>query len=118
MAATTHHWQLFLLFQPPRALYSEFSPTEFLPGFLFIRSPLEPGNLSAPTLQGGISMQNQNVQYATPKMATRTLAYCAMLAALQVVLARLIIPMPAADTRFSLEAIPVVLIVRHIVLFF
>ena len=54
-------------------------------------------------------MQNQNVQYATPKMATRTLAYCAMLAALQVVLARLIIPMPAADTRFSLEAIPVVL---------
>ena len=43
------------------------------------------------------------------QMTTRTLAYCAMLAALQVVLARLIIPMPAADTRFSLEAIPVVL---------
>ena len=42
-------------------------------------------------------------------MSTKTLAYCAMLAALQVVLARLIIPMPAADTRFSLEAVPVVL---------
>ena len=54
-------------------------------------------------------MQSQNVRFATPKMATRTLAYCAMLAALQVVLARLIIPMPAADTRVSLEAIPVVM---------
>ena len=43
------------------------------------------------------------------QMTTRTLAYCSMLAALQVILARLIIPMPAADTRFSLEAIPVVL---------
>ena len=46
---------------------------------------------------------------AKKTMTTRTLAYCAMLAALQVVLARLIIPMPAADTRFSLEAVPVVL---------
>ena len=54
-------------------------------------------------------MQSQNVQYAKTKMTTKTLAYCAMLAALQVVLARLIIPMPAADTRFSLEAIPVVM---------
>ena len=43
------------------------------------------------------------------QMTTKTLAYCAMLAALQVILARLIIPMPAADTRFSLEAVPVVL---------
>ena len=42
-------------------------------------------------------------------MTTKTLASCAMLAALQVVLARLIIPMPAADTRFSLEQIPIVL---------
>ena len=40
---------------------------------------------------------------------TKTLAYCAMLAAIQVVLARLIVPMPAADTRFSIEAVPVVL---------
>lgn len=47
----------------------------------------------------------------TPKkrMATRTLAYCAMLAALSVVLARLVIPMPAADTRFSIEAVPIFL---------
>ena len=41
--------------------------------------------------------------------STRTLVFCALLAALQVVLARLIVPMPAADTRFSIEAIPVVL---------
>ena len=40
---------------------------------------------------------------------TKTLAYCAMLAAIQVVLARLIVPMPSADTRFSIEAVPVVL---------
>ena len=42
-------------------------------------------------------------------MTTKTLAYCALLAALSVVLARLVIPMPAADTRFSIEAVPVFL---------
>ena len=42
-------------------------------------------------------------------MTTKTLAYCALLAALSVVLARLVIPMPAADTRFSIEAIPMVI---------
>ncbi len=42
-------------------------------------------------------------------LSTRTLAYCAMLAAVQVVLARLIVPMPAVDTRFSIEAVPVFL---------
>ena len=42
-------------------------------------------------------------------MAVKTIVYCAMLAAIQVVLARLIIPMPAADTRFSIEAVPVFL---------
>lgn len=40
-------------------------------------------------------------------MATRTLAYCALLAALSVVLARFIIPMPNASTRFSIEAVPI-----------
>lgn len=40
-------------------------------------------------------------------MTTKTLAYCALLAALSVVLARLVIPMPAADTRFSIEAVPI-----------
>ena len=36
---------------------------------------------------------------AKPKrlMTTKTLAYCALLTAIQVVLARLIVPMPAAD---------------------
>ena len=53
--------------------------------------------------------QNAVPAVSKRKMTTKTLAYCAMLSALQVVLARLIIPMPAADTRFSLEAIPVVL---------
>lgn len=40
---------------------------------------------------------------------TKTMAYCALLAALSVVLARLVIPMPAADTRFSIEAVPIFL---------
>lgn len=40
------------------------------------------------------------------RMTTKTLAYCALLAALNVVLARLIIPMPNASTRFSIEAVP------------
>ena len=53
--------------------------------------------------------QNAASTVSGKKMTTKSLAYCAMLSALQVVLARLIIPMPAADTRFSLEAIPVVL---------
>jgi len=43
----------------------------------------------------------------TSRLATRTLAYCAMLAALSVVLARLIIPMPDESTRFSIEAVPI-----------
>jgi len=42
-------------------------------------------------------------------MTTKTLAYCALLTAIQVVLARLIVPMPAADVRFSIEAVPVFL---------
>ena len=40
-------------------------------------------------------------------MTARTLAYCALLAAISVVLARLIIPMPNVTTRFSLEAVPI-----------
>ena len=43
------------------------------------------------------------------KMTTRTLAYCALLAALSVVFARLIIPMPNNTTRFSIEAVPIVI---------
>ena len=39
----------------------------------------------------------------------RTLAISAMLAAVSVVLARFIIPMPNATTRFSLEATPIIL---------
>jgi len=41
--------------------------------------------------------------------STRTLAYCALLAALSVVLARLIIPMPDSSTRFSIEQVPIFL---------
>ena len=41
------------------------------------------------------------------KITTRTLAFCALLAALSVVLARLIIPMPDSSTRFSIEAVPI-----------
>ena len=50
-----------------------------------------------------------NKQTTIPVMSTRNLAYCALLAALSVVLARLIIPMPNATTRFSIEAVPIVL---------
>lgn len=42
-----------------------------------------------------------------PLMATRTIAYCALFAALSVVLARFIIPMPNSSTRFSIEAVPI-----------
>ena len=42
-------------------------------------------------------------------MTVKTLAYCAFLTALSVVLARLLIPMPNASTRFSIEAIPIFL---------
>ena len=41
------------------------------------------------------------------KMTTRTLAYCALFAALSIVLARLMGLMPNPSTRFSLESIPV-----------
>ena len=40
---------------------------------------------------------------------TKTLAYCALLAALSVVLARFLIPMPNVTTRFSIEAVPIFL---------
>ncbi len=42
-------------------------------------------------------------------MTTKTLTHCALLAALSVVLARLIIPMPNVTTRFSIEAVPIYL---------
>lgn len=42
-------------------------------------------------------------------MTTKTMAYCALLAALSVVLARLIGLMPDPSTRFSIEAIPIFL---------
>ena len=43
------------------------------------------------------------------RMATRTLAYCALLAALSVVLARLFSLMPEESARFSIEAVPIYL---------
>ena len=48
-------------------------------------------------------------QKKTAGMTTKTLTCCALLAALQVVLARLIVPMPNEFTRFSIEAVPTVL---------
>ncbi len=41
--------------------------------------------------------------------ATRTIAYCALLAAVSVVLARLMGLMPNASARFSIEAVPIFL---------
>ncbi len=45
----------------------------------------------------------------TRSMSTRTLAYCALLAALSVVLSRLVVPMPSEFTRFSLGLVPIFL---------
>ncbi len=42
-------------------------------------------------------------------MPTRTIAYCALLAALSVVLSRLVIPMPSEFTRFSIGLVPIFL---------
>ncbi len=42
-------------------------------------------------------------------MSTQTLAYCALLAALSVVLSRLVIPMPNEFTRFSIGMVPIFL---------
>ena len=44
--------------------------------------------------------------FKNSKTNVRTLAVCALLAAVSVVLARLIIPMPNESTRFSIEAVP------------
>ena len=49
-------------------------------------------------------MENKSIKRV---MSTKNLAYCALLAALSVVLARLIIPMPDESTRFSIEAVPI-----------
>ena len=54
-------------------------------------------------------MQKMTVSRPLPAMQTRTLVTCALLSAITVVLARLIIPMPNATTRFSVEAVPVFL---------
>ena len=45
--------------------------------------------------------------WASALKKPKTLAVCAMLAALSVILARLIVPMPNAFTRFSIEAVPI-----------
>lgn len=49
------------------------------------------------------------MQKRKPVFDTKILAYCALLTALNVVLARLVIPMPNSTTRFSIEAVPVFL---------
>ena len=43
------------------------------------------------------------------RIDTRTLVACALLAAVSVVLARFLIPMPNVTTRFSIEAVPIFL---------
>ncbi len=55
-------------------------------------------------------MSEQAVKQTNKRiMTTKTLAYCALLAALSVVLARFIIPMPNVSSRFSIEAVPIFL---------
>lgn len=43
------------------------------------------------------------------KNTTKTITTCALLAAMSVILARLIVPMPNETTRFSIEAVPIFL---------
>ncbi len=51
-----------------------------------------------------------STKFATSqKMTTQTMAYCALLAALSVVLSRLVIPMPSEFTRFSVGMVPIFL---------
>ena len=42
-----------------------------------------------------------------PGWSVRSIAICALLTALSVILARLLIPMPNETTRFSIEAVPI-----------
>lgn len=51
-------------------------------------------------------MNNPN-NVSRRSLSTRALAYCALLSAISVVLARMVIPMPNATTRFSIEAVPI-----------
>ena len=49
------------------------------------------------------------INSAKAKITTRALVTMALLSAVSVVLARLIIPMPNVTTRFSIEAVPIIL---------
>ncbi len=54
-------------------------------------------------------MREKKIPTGKQRMATRTLACCALLAALSVVLARLFSLMPEESSRFSIESIPIFL---------
>ena len=54
-------------------------------------------------------MSEKKVVTKKQRMATRTLAYCALMAALSVVMARLFSLMPEESSRFSIESIPIFL---------
>ena len=53
--------------------------------------------------------ENTAALSAKRRMTTKTLVYCAMLAALQIVLARVVSSVPTRDMRISIEAVPTVL---------
>ena len=53
--------------------------------------------------------ENTAALSAKRRMTTKTLVYCAMLAALQIVLARVVSIVPTRDMRISIEAVPTVL---------
>ena len=46
---------------------------------------------------------------SSKRLSTRTLVTLALLSALEVVLARFIVPMPSPTTRFSIEAVPIII---------
>jgi ECF transporter S component (folate family) len=83
------------------------SPT-FSSGFFIAGGAVGVGN----TCMDRSLPQKEDIFMKTSKktmMTTRTLAYCALLASLSVILARLVIPMPNEFTRFSIEAVPIFL---------
>lgn len=52
---------------------------------------------------------SRNEKITASRMTTKTMTYCALLAALQVVMARMFGLMPTAFMRFSIEAVPTVI---------
>ncbi|MEE1200916.1 MAG: folate family ECF transporter S component [Christensenellales bacterium] len=54
-------------------------------------------------------MPQKNFEAPQSNISSRTLVLCALMTAVSVVLSRMLIPMPNATTRFSIEHLPIIL---------